>query len=360
MSNINVIRNANVETIPQMSGDKGPVLTILVNGQYKHTFSPNSRESRMLSEVDINTIQQLLNGGTYVFSGGRLVDYRCDRHDTYKGFVQSDEAIKQLIEHIGFTEAKTGAYSRGVNGLYEGVRSRATNGAIFGGNGDPFDLEVPELGVGGDHDGHIVFGWSVFSDKVVTSLNVRRLVCDNGMIADAPFVTYEVPVINQWQENLDVVNARLKPVITDALGRRFKEMTDRAASLAQVLKAKEILSNRKSAVQDDEGGAEAGARLSRLSGILDPSLHLGHIVRESVYTDATLAAQVDGHLSQFDLYNILTEATTHYGRDEDTDRKANKLANTLVFDELKKRSTANFTLKPSTESHHGQAFMGEL
>lgn len=359
MKDIQVIRNAHVDVRAELAGEKGPVLRIIVNGQFDHKFSPNSRESRMLTEVDIATIQGLLNGGTYVFSNGKLVDYRADRNATYKGFVQSDEAIEQLIEHIGFEAPKNGPFANGVRGLYEGARSRATNGAIFGGNGDPFDLEVPELGAGGEFDGHIVFGWSVFSDKVVTSLNVRRLVCENGMIADAPFVTYEVPVINQWQDNLEVVNARLKPVITDALGRRFKEMSERRASLAQVLKAHSIINDRDKALDREGGDAVAGIRLSQLSQVLNPELELGHIFKESTFNDPKIAAQVDGHLTQFDVYNILTEATTHYGRDDETDRAATKLANTLVFDELKERSTANFTLKPSEESDHRRAFFGE-
>lgn len=352
---IEVIRNARVLVQPILQGAKGPQLQITVNEKYQHTFSPNSRESRMLMEVDIPTIQQLMDGGYFVFAGGRMVDYR---GSNYKGYVQSDEAIKQLMEHIGFEAPKTGMFSQGARGLYEGARSRTTNGAIFGGNGDPFDLMVPELGVGGEFDGHIVFGWSVFSDKVTTSLNVRRLVCENGMIADAPFVTYEVPVINQWQDNLKVVNARLKPVITDVLGRRFAEMNDRRASLSDVLRAHEIIGERKT-LMESEGRDEDAARLARMSQILNPELHLGGIIKENVFNDPKMARQIDAHMMQFDVYNILTEASSHNGRDQENDRAATRLANSLVFDELKERSSANFTLKPSEESDHRRAFFGE-
>lgn len=352
---IEVIRNARVLVQAEMAGEKGPTLKITVNERYQHTFSPNSRESRMLMEVDISTIQQLMDAGTFVFSDGQMVDYR---RSNYNGYVQSDEAIKQLIEHIGFEAPKGGNYSQGTRGLYEGIRSRATNGAIFGGNGDPFDLLVPELGVGGEFDGHIVFGWSVFSDKVTTSLNVRRLVCENGMVADAPFVTYEVPVINQWHDNLKVVNAVLKPRITDVLGRRFKEMNERRASLADVLKAHSIIGERKGLMESEANDKDA-AKLARMSQILNPELHLAGIFRESAFKDPKMARQIDGHMTQFDVYNILTEASSHSGRDDANDRAATKLANTLVFDDLKERSSANFTLKPSEESDHRRAFFGE-
>lgn len=359
MTDINVIRNGKVAVEPTLNRNQDPCLRIIVNDRYSHTFSANSRESRMLAEIDMDTIRQMLNGGTFVFSQEKLVDYRADSHDTYQGFVQSDEAIKQLIEHIGFKNTKKETTPRGARGLYDGVRSRATNGAIFGGNGDPFDLVVPELGVGGEFDGHIVFGWSVFSDKVVTSLNVRRLVCENGQVADAPFVAYEVPVVNQWEDNLAVVNARLKPVITDVLGRRFAEMNERAATLDNVTKAHKIIKDRKTALENEAGTAEACARLARLSGFLNPESHLGHIVKESAMSNPKIAAQIDGHLSQFDLYNILTEATTHYGRHEATDKTATALANRIVFDELVKRPKPNFTLKPSEEFDHRTAFIGE-
>lgn len=352
---IDIIRNARVLVHADMANKAGPVLEITVNEKYHHRFSPNSRESRMLAEVDLQTIQQLMDGGYYVFAGGHLVDYR---GSNYRGYVQSEEAVKQLMEHVGFEAPRKGPYSSGPRGLYEGIRSQRTNGAIFGGNGDPFDLDVPELGIGGQFDGHIVFGWSVFSDKITTSLNVQRLVCENGMIGDAPFVTYEVPVINQWQDNLKVVNARLKPVITDVLGRRFSEMAERRASVADIIRAHKIINGRVD-IADTAEMQEEAARLARMSQLLNPDLNLAGIYKETALNDPKIARQLDGHMTQFDVYNILTEASTHYGRDEKNDREATRLANMLVFDELTERSSANFTLKPSEESDHRRAFFGE-
>lgn len=350
---LDIIRNARVEAA--ITEEKGaPCLQITVEDRYVHVFSPNSRESRLLAEANLETIRQMLNGGHFVFTDGKLVDYRGSE---YRGYVQSDDAVEQLQEHIGFEKPRAkGQFSEGTRGLFEGVRGRKTNGAIFGGEGDPFDLEVPDMGTGGEFSGHIVFGWSVFSDKVVTSLNVKRLVCENGMVADAPFVTYEVPIINKWRENLDVVNQLLKPTITETLNRRFAQMDDQSASLADVMRAHEIIRKRAASEALSERDK---AHLKHMEFVLDPEIHLHNVYRESTYTNRAMAARVDAHLSQFDVFNILTEANSHYGRELDSDADANRLVNRLVFDEFKARNAGNFTLKPSDESDHRRAFFGK-
>lgn len=355
---LEIIRKGRVEcsVVPAKGGQQQ--LRIIVDNRYSHTFTPNRPESKMLKEMDLAGIQKEFDYGYFVFFEGVMVDWRPGNRHV---FVQSDEAVAQLQEHIGFSMVNQGAFSRGTRGLFEGIRGRKTNGAIFGGDGDPFELEVPEFGTdkkfsGGEFSGNIVFNWSVFSDKVTTSMNVQRLVCENGMVGDAPFVTYTVPVVNKWRENLDIVNQILRPRITESMTRRLSEMTAQKASLHEVIRAHEIINKR---LQSDSINEEDENHLMRMSHALNYDYHLGQVYKDRTFNDPTYAKRVESQLMQYDVFNILTEANSHYGRDTEMDAEANRLLNSLVFDGFKARSSGNFTLKPSDNANHETVFWAQ-
>jgi hypothetical protein len=357
MNDLIVIRNAKV-SVKLSHSNMEPTLALVIDGGsqglFEHTFPIDSAESKGVFDADLATLTRHYDGGTYAFKQGTLVQYK---PSSYRGFIQSNDAISHLADSIGMRMTTNGGkYRNGVAGLYDSVRTRNTNGAMFGGEGDPFGFDVKELGLGGEFDASLVAKWSVFSPNIEITMNVKRLVCANGMVADSPFVTRSVPVISNWEENMGVVRAQLEPHMSGIMQQRFREMANTRASVASLARATGILNKRSSSKNLDDADRQ---RLLGMAGLVDVKKNLGHYYAGRALSDQKVAAALAGHLTAFDLYNVMTEASSHYGRDGETDKEATMLANRIMFDELSTRPTDTGTLKPSSDSDHRRAFFGK-
>lgn len=351
---LEIIRQARVST-KILAKEKSITLQIIVNDKYVHDFPANSRESKLCLTTDKRTIDALFDKGTYVFYGEKLVDYR--RADSHS-FIHNDESIKELSERIGIHHFEEKAYSNPVNGLFNQARGGKNNGVFLGGQFSTFEMEIPELFEGGSFNNSLIYKWSPFSNTITTSLEVQRLVCTNGMVANAPFVTYEVPVVNDWEESLRVISTRLETQINSVLSERFKGMANpnSRSSVADLNRAHELLSARYN--QLDLTNDEA-LKLSRLVDLVDPSIHLSNTYNLEIFQNNKLAKIADSHLTQFDLFNVLTEASTHYGRDSDNDLDIQNHLNRIVFDDFKKGKKLNAKVPELGNSDHRRAFFGD-
>lgn len=349
---IQKITNAHVELMPDFDGDK-IVLSIVINGQWKHKFSSASRESMSMLTTDMDVLTSQFNGGTYIIANDALIDYRLS---TYKGFIQSDEALGKLQDIIGAEHHEKKAYSEPVRGLFNQSRGRRGNGVFLGGEWSAFDLDVKALGIGGEFKNKLIYRYSPFSENVVTSLEVERLVCENGMVADSPFVTFEVPVISDWENNLHVVSAQLEPKINDVLTSRFEQMAKQRASVGTMMAAHEVLTNR---AKNEGLRPDDAMRLNSLLEKVDAKYVLGSHYKDAVFSDKKRAARTASNLTQFDVFNILTETTTHIGRDEANDISAQRQLNAIVFDQFKNKVALVPEIPVSQESDHRRFFFGE-
>lgn len=343
-----ILRNAKVvasRTTPVVGHSAGqPCLHLAFEDGRTHTFPALSRESELLDIYgdDMNQISEVFNGGTYAFNDRTLVDYR---NSTYRGFVHSDEGVAQLIERLGVQETASRKPARpqiatpasgSARAMFARVRGDKTNGVFMGREWDKFELQVPELGAGGEFENRLLYRWSPFSPNIQTSLEVERLVCNNGMVAMSPLVTHEVPVIDNWDEHLDVVTMQLKPRINAILSDRFRAMEETRASVEDVQRVHATLTAR----MDGSVGADdqSAVRLARLSQLTDVQRNLSRYYDTAVFSKRELAARADSHLSQFALYNVLTEAATHTNPNKTSDNSIQMGINRLVFDEIGRRA----------------------
>lgn len=350
---IQKITNAQVELEPSFESNGKLSLTIIVNGQWKHKFAETSRETQMMLTTDMNVLKAQFNGGTYIIANDQIIDYR---FSTYKGFIQSDEALHKLHQIVGAEKHEVGAYTNAVGGLFNQSRSGKTGGVFLGGEWDSFDLDVRALGLGGEFKNKLIYRYSPFSQNIVTSLEVERLVCTNGMVANSPFVTFEVPVISDWENNLHVVSAQLQPKINDILTTRFEQMAKQRASVAAMMNTHDLLVKRSRSSNELTGDEED--RLELMTEKVDAKEILGRHYKDSVFSDKKRAARAESNLTQFDVFNILTEATTHVGRDEENDLAVQRQLNSLVFDEFKNKVRLSPEVPVSQDSDHQRMFFG--
>lgn len=338
------ISNARVD-LKVIPTEKGCKATITVNDRFTHTFDVKSRESRLLQEVEVEVFRQKLNGGTFIFSAdGKLVDYRTS---DYKGFIHNEDAIQTLSEKIGFGRSKQERRSIG-----EVFRQFRESDEIFlGGLSDPFYLDIASLGEGGSFKNQIVYKWSPFNQNIVTTVEVERLVCLNGMVAMSPLVSQMVPVINDWERHLEIVSLQIQPNINNLLQERFVKMADTHASVGDVQEANRILRDRSSLKV-----VESSEQLERLIEATKVESRLKNIYRDEVFS-GKLGRTAASDITQFDLFNILTEASSHTGGSEDSNRIIQKFLNKITFDMTKNEISGN--VKISQESDHRRVFFGK-
>lgn len=354
MSTFEVLRKAKVEVRAVNTKDGRALELVFADGR-THCFDSRSRESELLDIFghDMKIIAEKFDGGTYSFLGGQLVDYR---DASWRGFVHSDESIQQLVERVGLQTSADLRSRSPANGLFNRMRGRHTNGVFLGGEWDKFDLSVPNLGAGGEFENRLLFRWSPFTPNIQTSIEVERLICSNGMIAMSPLVTFEVPVIDNWESNLDVVAMQLKPRVNQILADRFEAMEQVRASVGDVQRAHRTLGQRMDNADDQSYGL-----LKRLTNMTDVDRHLSRYYQADVFKNGALADRADSHMSQFALYNVLTEAASHTQSNGQSDNGIQMAINRLVFDEADRRRTLASRQIPAAEiSNPERAFFSAV
>lgn len=346
-----ILRNASVEIKPEINSHQQIILTIIIDNLFEHCFPSTSKESRMLLNNDRKIVEDYFNNGTYVVCNNVLVDYR---PSTYSGFIQTDYSLSKLEEVIGAEDLSKKPTKTPVNGLFNQSRSSKSNGFFLGGEWDKFDLDINALGIGGEFSNQLIYKYSPFSENVKTSFEVTRLICSNGMVATSPFVTFDVPIISDWESNLNVVSAQLKPKLNDILDYRFSQMAQQRASVDCVLKTDKIINER--FVNLKNPTVEELNKIENLHKISDVTSILSSYYENDVFEDSNIANQHDSHLTQFDCFNILTELSTHAGREEKTDIDAQRLLNKIVFDDFKNKKKIIPSIPKSQDSDFKRAF----
>jgi hypothetical protein len=334
---IELIRNAKVDVHPVIT-DNGDVLaSITINDKYDHTFEASSRISRVLSstndtksfEVAKKQLQERMTGGDYFMVDNQLVDFR---DSMYNGFVHSDDSIKHLIDHIGIMRSEASLR----HGLKLNTQSK---NHILANRYSSEDLSIQGLEDGGIFNTNIIYSWSPFTSFVKGAFELVRLVCTNGMVGTTELINSNIPLVNRWEEHLRISNKQMQNAVQGLVGSRMKDMVSSRASVTDLRLIAKHAENRLTTVTDK---AEK-ERLERIKFIADPMIHLPDYYSLESLQDSNIAAQLPGHLSEFDAWNCITEIMTHTADNEkSTPRSLQGFANNLVFP--KKESNTNHHL----------------
>jgi hypothetical protein len=344
-----LIRNAKVRVSASRNSKNFPVATIVVNNTYKHTFDAESRVSRNLETMDVSALESLMSGGTYFFVEGQLVDFR---YGNYAGFVHEDESIKQLVKVIGIVEAKD-LSTRLQDNL-------TTHNYSLGKSWSKNAISVPEYNDGGEFKSELLFSWNPFVKTVNSAFMLWRLICTNGMRGVTSFLNTKIPLINRWEEHLEIANAQIQNKVDGMVKRRLAGMGDQYATIAELQQIAGHARNRFEKTMQGEAGHD---QLRNIIQIADPSMHLGNVYRENVFKDKRLGAQVPGHLSLFDAYNLATEIRTHTRETDGSSALAlDRMANDFIFnhEDLTQHSARFVKPRDASFDNHEKAFFGKL
>lgn len=344
-----MIRNADVEVIGTRNTQNHPVALASINGR-EHRFDAKSRVSRSLDMMTPDEVAARLTGGSYFFHGNDLIDFR-DGH--YAGFVHTDESIQHLVDVLGFS---TGRNSVRVH------ENTTSNSITLGKKWSDHGITVPGYNDGGEFTSELHFGWNPFVKTINSAFMLYRLVCLNGMRGLRTFMNTKIPLVNRWEEHLEIANRQIQNKVESMVTSRLAQMGSERATVAEV----NLLTGHAYKRTQGEGNLNELNKLQRLNRIIDianPRLHLNTVYKDEVFSDQRLAAQMPAHLSVFDLYNMATELRSHTSEaDGSSDRGLDKLSNDLVFDRKDLTQYASRFMQPklSEFSDPDAAFFGEM
>jgi hypothetical protein len=320
MQKYTLARNAVVDVTSSRDSKNHPVANITVNTEFNHVFPSTSRVSRALETMTADDLRDRLMGGTFFFVDKQLVDYR---DGFYNGFVQDDASIASLVRVIGIQE------SRFISTHLQDnlVTKRYVLGAKWGAS----HIVVPQYKGAGDFENELLFGWSPFNKDVNSAFMLKQTQTGNVLRGMASFLKKRIPLMNRWEEHLDIACKQLQVRIESEVKRRFAIMGTERASIQELQLVYDHAKTRIDKGQNLKGSV-AEVRLQKIMHAMNPVLHSNKVYKEQVFTDKRLAAQRKGHLSVFDTYTLATEARTHAKEvDGSSNLALDRFSNDLIF-----------------------------
>jgi hypothetical protein len=308
-----------------------------------------------------------------------MVDFR-DRH--YRGFVHTDDAIKQLANVIGHTthNAARAQILQSVRGddshtNHEDAARHALLAQVtqsdHADNNDsvashPIVLsriwntnEIVAKGIqdGGHFKSALTFDWNPFEKHISSALMILRVICSNGAVGLGSLLNTKVPLLNRWEEHLDIASTQIQNKVGRMLESRVHAMTSERATVKQVQLLNKHAAMRALASED----VQQRARLVNLQYATQADLHLADVYKPAVFEDAHISDQLPSHLSAFDAWNVATEMSTHTQATNDSTYAAlNRVASQLMFNDTKvvSANSLRHAHRPQSFADAERAFYG--
>lgn len=356
MTDFTLIRNANVKVTHMVNEKKQNVAHIVVNDKYEHRFTPKSRISKHLDVMKAEDLQERLNGGTYFFIGDTLVDFR---DGAYNGFIHTDESINVFMDILGYQNRKDLPRH---HHRFSADDEHGNADLVLRKVWDKTEITVPGYAAGADFNTELSFIWNPFVKTINSAFDLIRLICSNGLVGMTSFLNTKVPLMNRWEEHLDIASRQIQNKVNSVITARVGAMSAERASVADCLLLERHAFER--LVAPNEKSPEERERLKGLIAAVSPKFHLHNTYRDSVFADKNLAAQLPAHLSNFDVFNIATELRSHTAQSSKSSNHAlDKFANGILFDREDNfvASASRYTApKVASFSSVDQAFFGVM
>jgi len=348
--NYEMLRNAPVSVIATRNKQNHPIVLANIDG-HNHHFDAGSRVSKALDIMSPDDIAARLSGGQYFFVGEKLVDFRDGQ---YNGFVHTDDSLTHLNDVLGIYTGKEAGIS-----VHE---NQTDNSIVLGKKWSDHGIVVPGYNDGGDFTSELHFGWNPFVKTINSAFMLYRLICLNGMRGLRSFMNTRIPLVNRWEEHLEIANRQIQNKVESMVTTRLSQMGSERATVAETLLLASHAAKRTESDMNQRNSKTIRS-LNRINDIVSPRMHLNTVYKDEVFADKRLAAQMPAHISVFDLYNMTTEIRSHsLESDGSTDRALDKLSNDLVFDRKDLTQHASRFVQPklSQFSDPDAAFFGEM
>jgi hypothetical protein len=313
-------RAADVKVTKNFNAKGAVVASIVVNDTYTHEFAASSRVSKHLEMMEPEFLQDRLSGGQFFFVENQLVDFR---DNTYHGFTHTDSSIDSMAEVLG--------YSRVADLPLHTARKHRGDEILLRKSWSDYAIIVPGYADGGNFNSELSFTWNPFEKMINSNFDLVRLICANGMVGMTSLLSSKVPLINRWNEHLDIAARQIQNKVNTIVVERVKKITTEHASVGDCLLLEQHIIARLES--DDNVDSAERDRLFNMLGVVAPQAHLSSIYKDNVFADKNLASQLPAHISLFDAYNTATELRTHTNENAKSSNSGlDRIANQIMFD----------------------------
>ena len=320
----------------------------LLDGTWKHQFD---RRSSIGAQLDLGVNEkhlkdQFLNGKFFIVDD-HIVDHRLKDDLTRSQFIHSDDSIKALVEHLGFSKSVPKTNIIAVNEL--------------GGVGKPMARSQTEVfecnatnSLGGQFDITIGFSWSPFSVDIHSFIEMWREVCSNGAVARAPMMNHRIPMLNSWKDNLEISNQVIRHNFDQIVLPRLQALPNERISMNDLTVLMRIVDDQLSSKQLEHSSIK---HLTTIRDKLDSAWD-----GDADRLKKNILKFIPAPVSAYDAMNIATEVGTHHvGRDR-TSGQAQSFVNKLIFDQSRTRNLNvdldSLAIDHETFNQVDQAFFG--
>jgi hypothetical protein len=351
-----LLRGAHVDVRGIVNAKKQHEAEIIIDGKFSHRFSPKSRVSKHLDVMTPKDLAERLTGGSYFLIDDKLVDFR---DGSYNGFIHTDQSVGKFMDILGFQErSQLGALHRRKRPADDDVGGDYVLRKVWSDHG----IKVPGYDEGGDFTSQLSFVWNPYVRTINSAYDLVRLICTNGAIGLTSFLNSKIPLVNRWEEHLDIASRQIQNKVSSVVIDRVQAMGTERASVGDCLLLEQHVFDRlHSAGTKSQNEREM---LLNLLAVVSPKAHLNGVYKDGVFGDKTLAAQLPSHLTAFDAYNIATEVRTHSADSKkSSDNALDRFANGLLFDREDNFGAAAARLsapKLSAFSDPNAAFFGHI
>lgn len=319
-----LIRNAHVDVTRIIDDKKHNVAEITINGDHVHRFSARSRVSKHLDLMSPKDLSARLTGGAFFLVDDQLIDFRDGQ---YNGFTHTDASLGAFMDILGVESRNNQRFAHSRKKIDNDVGSDI----ILRKKWSDHDIQVPGYQSGADFSSQLSFTWNPFVKEIHTAFDLVRLICTNGMVGLTSFLNNKVPLMNRWEEHLDIASNQIQNKVQSIVKSRVQAMATERASVADCLLLEQHAFDRLYSPAAKSAGERE--KLQALMSAVSPRGHLSTHYKESVFVDKNLASQVPSHLSNFDVWNVATELRSHTAAStKSSDNGLDKFANGILFD----------------------------
>jgi hypothetical protein len=350
-----LVRNANV-AVQKVKNDKGKLVAdVVINDEFHHRFPHTSRISKHLELMEPKDLAERLTGGSYFMIDGALVDFR---DSGYNGFIHEDNTIGVFMDLLGVRDITKDPLLRHRRYNSEDDGAKFVLQKLWSNHG----IQVPGYAQGGEFNSQLSYVWNPFMKTVNSTFDLVRLICENGMVGLTTFLNTKIPLFNRWEEHLDIAARQIQNKVTDTVQLRVQQMGVERASVADCMLLETHAFNRFHSAAPKS--IEERQRLETIMRIVNPKMHLRDVYQDGIFEDKNLAAQLPGHLTHLDTFNIATELRTHtHEVGKSSGHALDRFANGILFDNDRNHMIGIGGMtqaKLSVFSDHEAAFYGTM
>lgn len=284
--------------------------------------------------VDPEELKHSFLGGRFFVVDDQVVDYRLA--EQLGKFMHDDKGLANLVSKVGMSIDHRGVIqAKSVTGKFD----------YDAGNNQGLQFLVD-----------IGFEWSPFSLDIDSMLSLIRLACYNGLIVSDPIMNHKIPVMNGWEENLQIANDVLSHSFHHKVGPRLTQLQDETINMHDAMGLCDLIG---SALGDKKEGTIINHNeVARIHELLEPV-----VTSEVRGMQKNLLKFIGAPITAFDAMNVATELASHHINPFSASaKKLVGFANNLLFSELRQSNLAvnldNLVMDTKVFGNTDQAFFG--